>query len=451
MCDTTQGTRMNDSFAPLQQAHLDGLERYYAERLSALGYDGVWLFSGRPLLHFGDDQYASYSSFGHFQHWTGQPGMAHCWLRIIPGKRPTLFLHAPDDFWHLPTRLPDEAWTERMEIVVGRFETPPPTTPGRFAVLGDLDSATAQALGAELNPAALWQALDEARVRKSDFEIACLMEANRQAMVGHLAARNAFLAGGAELDVQLAYLGASRQRESEVPYGNIVGINAHGSVLHYQHYEVRPPARRHSLLVDAGARHRGYCADITRTWAGADADPLFADLIRGMTELKQRLVAELRPGLSYVVLHMAMHEGLAKLLRDSGLITRSPEAAVNEGVTYAFCPHGLGHLLGLQVHDVAGRRAADGSSLPPPPAHPALRLTRDLEPGMVLTIEPGLYFIPMLLEPLKAQPQGKTIDWTRVARLAPHGGIRIEDNLLITADAALNLTPDEREVEARVR
>lgn len=440
---------MNDPYAPLQHAHLDALEQRYAERLSSLGYDGVWLFSGRPALHFGDDQHASFCSFGHFQHWTGQPGMAHCWLRIMPGKRPALFLHAPDDFWHLPARLPDEAWTERMEIVIGRFETPPPRAPGRFALLGDVDPAVAEALGAEPNPPSLWAALDETRVRKSDYEITCLREANRQAVAGHLAARAAFLAGGAELDVQLAYLGASRQRESEVPYGNIVGINEHASVLHYQHYEVRPAARTHSLLVDAGARHRGYCADVTRTWPGVHADPLFADLIHGMNGLKQRLIAELRPGCSFVALHLRMHEALAELLRESGLIACQPETAVSQGVTRAFCPHGLGHLLGIQVHDVGGRRGADGTSLPPPQAHPALRLTRELEPGMVLTIEPGLYFIPMLLEPLKAGPQGRLIDWALVERLAPHGGIRSEDNLLVTAGASVNLTPHEREAEAR--
>ncbi len=442
---------MHDPFALLQHAHLDALEQCYAERLSSLGYDGVWLFSGRPAPHFGDDQHASFCSFGHFQHWTGQPGMAHCWLRIMPGKRPTLFLHAPDDFWHLPARLPEEAWTERMEIVIGRFETPPSPAPGRFALLGDVDPASAEWLGAELNPAPLWAALDETRVRKSDYEVACLREANRQAMAGHVAARDNFLAGGAELDIQLAYLGASRQRESEVPYSNIVGVNEHASVLHYQHYEVQPAAPRRSLLVDAGARHRGYCADVTRTWPGADADPLFADLILGMTQLKQRLVAELRPGLSFVALHLRMHQALAGLLRECGLITCSPEAAVKQGVTRAFCPHGLGHLLGIQVHDVGGRRGADGTSLPPPQAHPPLRLTRDLEPGMVLTIEPGLYFIPMLLEPLEAQPQGQVIDWALVERLAPHGGIRSEDNLLITANASQNLTPHDRETGAWAR
>ncbi len=113
---------------------------------------------------------------------------------------------------------------------------------------------------------------------------------------------------------------------------------------------------------------------------------------------------------------------------------------MESGLTRAFCPHGLGHLLGVQVHDVAGRVDAAGRPPPPPEAHPALRLTRSLEAGMVVTIEPGLYVIPMLLAPTVG---GSDVDWGLVERLAGHGGIRIEDNLVVTADGARNLTPSD--------
>ncbi|MCE8015123.1 Xaa-Pro dipeptidase [Halomonas sp. MCCC 1A17488] len=434
---------MADPLATLQQQHLQALERHYVETLAALGYDGVLIYSGRPALHFGDDQYASFCSYGHFQHWTGQAGLAHSWLLIRPGRRPVCYLHAPDDFWHLPAQLPDEAWTERLEVIPGRYdEAPPIAAGGRLAVVGDVSAATSAALGAELNPAALLTALDEGRVRKSDYEVACLGEANRMAGLGHRAAREAFLAGGSELDVHLAYLQASRQRESELPYGNIVGSGAHAAVLHYQHYDTQAPRERYSLLVDAGHRHRGYCADITRTWAGADAEPLFGDLVAGMHDIKQRLVEAVAPGVDFVELHERMHCLLGELLVASGLVTGSAETAVESGITRAFCPHGLGHLLGIQVHDVAGRRASDGTALPPPAQHPALRLTRELEAGMAVTIEPGLYVIPMLLEPLTSGPAGRHLNRASIERLAPHGGIRIEDNVVVTANSARNLTAD---------
>ncbi len=137
-----------------------------------------------------------------------------------------------------------------------------------------------------------------------------------------------------------------------------------------------------------------------------------------------------------------MHRLLGELLVESELVSGSAEAAVEGGITRAFCPHGLGHSLGVQVHDVAGRTTRDGTPLPPPIQHPALRLTRELEAGMVVTIEPGLYIIPMLLEPLEADPTGRHVNCALVERLAPHGGIRLEDNVAVTTDTARNLTAE---------
>ncbi|MDY7117188.1 Xaa-Pro dipeptidase [Halomonas sp. SSL-5] len=422
---------MTDSLDSLQQRHLEALEAAYAQVLERLGLDGVLIHSGRPRCHFADDQEASFAAFGHFMHWTGQAQLAHSWLLVRPGRAPRLYLHAPDDFWHLPATLPEEAWVARFEVERGRFETPPTLPAGRFAVIGDVDAADA-------NPPGLVAALNELRVCKSEYEMACIAEANRRALQGHAAARRCLLDGGAELDIQLAYLGTSRQRENELPYANIIGANAHGGVLHYQHYDRQAPVRRRSLLVDAGHRQRGYCADITRTWAGPDADPAFQPLIDGVTAIKERLAAALAPGVEFVVLQERMHQLLGALLVDQGVVRCTPEAAVESGLTRAFCPHGLGHLLGVQVHDVAGRVDATGRPLPPPQAHPALRLTRTLAPGMVVTIEPGLYVIPMLLAPHRGRDD---VDWGVVDRLADHGGIRIEDNLAVTAEGAHNLTP----------
>ncbi|SEK24418.1 Xaa-Pro dipeptidase [Halomonas daqiaonensis] len=437
------GTVTTSALASLQRNHLAALQQAYDEMLTRLGLDGVLLYSGHPRRHFADDQEASFAAYGHFMHWTGQVDLVRSWLLIRPGKRPRFKVHAPDDFWHLPASLPDEAWVTTFDIEMSRDDAPPTLPAGRFAVLGDVSTSLAEALGVDCNPAPLVGALDEGRVRKSDYEIACLHSANQQAMAGHRAARRAFLEGGAELDIQLAYLGASRQRETALPYASIVGVNAHGGVLHYQHYDTFPPARRRSLLLDAGHRHRGYCADITRTWAGPGADTAFASLIEGVTAMQQRLIEALAPGVDYVDLHQWMHLALGELLAEQDMVHCTPEAAVAQGITRAFCPHGLGHSLGLQVHDVAGRVDGAGRPLPPPERDPALRLTRKLEAGMVVTMEPGLYVIPMLLAPLKEGTAGRDIDWRLVERLADHGGIRIEDNVVITPTGYDNLTPPE--------
>ena len=154
-------------------------------------------------------------------------------------------------------------------------------------------------------------------------------------------------------------------------------------------------------------------------------------------------VATVRAGTSYADLHVQAHHQLAGVLKQHGLIRMSAESAVESGVTRAFFPHGLGHSIGLQVHDVGGFAKNDrGETVARPEGHPFLRMTRTLEPGMVVTIEPGLYFIDMLLDELRETPVSNDIDWARVEALKPYGGIRIEDDVLCTDGAPENLTRD---------
>ena len=142
-------------------------------------------------------------------------------------------------------------------------------------------------------------------------------------------------------------------------------------------------------------------------------------------------------------IHLDAHLALSGVLRDFGVLRISPEQAVETGVSAAFFPHGIGHGIGLQVHDVGGFAASDaGGTIAKPKGHPFLRLTRVLEPGMVVTIEPGVYFIDMLLEDLKTNGQGDAVDWDRVEAFRPYGGIRIEDNVVCTDGAPENLTRD---------
>jgi len=131
------------------------------------------------------------------------------------------------------------------------------------------------------------------------------------------------------------------------------------------------------------------------------------------------------------------------VLRDADLIQCSAAAAVEKGVTRVFLPHGIGHLLGLEVHDVGGlMRSAEGGEIERPEGHPYLRLTRVLETGFVVTMEPGVYFIPQLLQAARSDERGRHINWPRVEALARFGGIRIEDDLAVTATGCENLTRD---------
>ncbi|WP_062374642.1 Xaa-Pro dipeptidase [Halomonas sp. KX33721] len=423
-----------------QREHIASLQRAYQQCLANHQLDSLAIYSGHARYHFADDHTTTFQAYGHFIHWVGMADVQHSWLVIQSNQRPQLYLYAPADFWHLPTQLPEEPWVAEFDVHLCSDKITPPLS-GRATVIGDvteLESTAQLANVATLQPEALVRELDELRMTKSAYEIACLREANRLAVAGHQAANAAFIGAAAELDVQLAYLAASRQRESEVPYQNIIGLNEHAGVLHYQHYDLSAPKQRYSLLVDAGRRFRGYCADITRTYTGPDAPSEFGALITAMHSLKDELIAHIAPGVDFVALHEKMHQGLADILVAHGLYNGSAESAVEAGITRAFCPHGLGHSLGIQVHDVAGLRQPDGTPSPAPNAHPALRLTRPLQPGMVVTIEPGLYFIPMLLAPLRNQSH--PVNWTLVDQLAVCGGIRIEDNILVTDSGSDNLT-----------
>jgi Xaa-Pro dipeptidase len=276
------------------------------------------------------------------------------------------------------------------------------------------------------------------RARKTDYEVACMRAANTIAARGHSRIAAAFGDGLSELALHGLYCDATRQRETELPYSNIVALNEHGAVLHYQHLEHAAPTDVRSLLIDAGADFCGYAADVTRTWT--TTGPRFQPLIDSMDRLQQTLCTEVRSGVDFVALNERAHELLADVLVAHRLANCSAAEALESGLTRTFLPHGLGHLLGLQVHVAGGRQVSpDGEIKDPPVTHPFLRLTRVLEPGFVVTIEPGLYFIPSLLQALDSGARNR-VNWATVETLIPYGGIRIEDNVLVDEAKHRNLT-----------
>ncbi|MGL5396709.1 MAG: M24 family metallopeptidase, partial [Shewanella sp.] len=153
------------------------------------------------------------------------------------------------------------------------------------------------------------------------------------------------------------------------------------------------------------------------------------------------LIDMMRPGVRYPDLHLATHGKVAQMLLDFELATGDAQGLVDQGITSAFFPHGLGHMLGLQVHDVGGFAFDErGTHIPAPEAHPFLRCTRILAPNQVLTMEPGLYIIDTLLNELKQDSRGRQINWNTVDELRPFGGIRIEDNVIVHQDRNENMT-----------
>jgi Xaa-Pro dipeptidase len=435
---------MTTSLAATFAEHVQTLSDRMAHALQAAQLDGVAIYSGRAPMQFLDDQPYPFKVNPHFKAWVPLLDTPESWVVFVPGEKPKLVLYQPDDYWHKPPALPRSEWIAHFEVAVIRAPAEARqhvARPGRMGFIGPMQPEFAQWGFAAVNADGLLHRLHYQRAVKTAYEIECIRRANALGVLGHRAAEAAFRAGASEFEIHLEYLRATGLAEEELPYRNIVAINSNAAVLHYQHLERHraTEVERHAFLIDAGAQFRGYASDITRTHAYQTGE--FEALIQAMEDVQQALCAQVLPGTDYVSLHLNAHHAIAQLLRDADFIECAPEDAVERGVSAIFFPHGVGHLLGLQVHDVAGFTTdVDGTQRPAPPAHPALRLTRTLAPGFVVTIEPGIYFIDSLLRQAHAGPHRDAINWRMVERYRRYGGIRIEDDVLCTTGTPENLT-----------
>lgn len=434
-------SELDASFGP----HLETIADRTARALEQSGFSSLLVHSGSLQTVFADDRTYPFEAHAPFKVWAPLSDAPDSFVYFQPGRRPKLLLHAPADYWYKPAALPRSYWTRHFDVCpvasLAEARAALPPSLDQTAYIGDALAELATWGVPAVNPTQLMRRLDFPRAAKTPYELHCLREANRLAAKGHVAAAEAFHSGATEFEIELAFLRACGMREQELPYNPIVALNESGAVLHYQVLEKAAPAERHSLLIDAGAEFAGYASDITRTYSYRDAD--FATLIQAMDELQRRLCAGIRPQVDWKEVHLEAHRLTAGVLRDAEIITCGAGEAVAKGITSVFLPHGIGHLLGLEVHDVGGlMRNAEGDEIPRPPGHPYLRLTRVLEEGFVVTMEPGIYFIDPLLERARGDQRASGINWSRIESLRRFGGIRIEDDLAVTCAGCENLTRD---------
>ena len=434
-------------FHALYADHLAMMKRRADEALARGGFDHLVVPSGTLHYQVFDDRDYPYAVNPQFKAWLPLTRVPNSWLVYTPGHRPKVIFHQPFDYWHVVPDAPSGWWVEHFDIHIIRKPEEAlallPRPAARCAILGEPQSTLGAAADERYtpnNPEAVINYLEYQRSYKTPYEIALMREAQHLAVRGHRAAEAAFREGKSEFAIHMAYCGAVGQDLGELPYNNIVALNEHGAVLHYTELGRSAPAQSRSFLIDAGASFHGYASDITRTYA-ADTSSEFQSLIDAVDIAQIKMGEGVRTGVDYKQLHINAHLALMGILKDFGVITVSPEAALETGVSAAFFPHGLGHPIGLQVHDVAGFAESDrGGKIARPAGHPYLRMTRVLEPGMVVTIEPGLYFIDLLLEEVKKNGHTASVDWARVDAFRPYGGIRIEDEVLCTGGDADNLT-----------
>lgn len=438
-----------ESLVTLYQGHLKTLQERAQQVLARFKLDAMLIHSGELMTVFLDDHHYPFKVNPQFKAWVPVTSVPNCWLWIDGVNKPKLWFYSPVDYWHKVEPLPQSFWTDEVELIAltsaEDIDRLLPAQRQSVAYIGPVPQRAAQ-LGIKsdlINPQGAIDFLHYYRSYKTDYELYCLREAQKSAVVGHKAAKEAFLSGMSEFDINNAYLSATGHRDTDVPYGNIIALNEHAAVLHYTQLDLLPPEHSRSFLIDAGTEYNGYAADLTRTYAAHD-DNEYAQLIKAMNTEELALIDTLKAGVRYSEYHQQMHQRLAKLLLKFQLVKGiSEEAMIADDLTGPFMPHGLGHPLGLQVHDVAGFMQDDkGTHLPAPAQYPFLRCTRVLEPGMVLTIEPGIYFIDSLLAPWREGKFSHYFDWDRIDALKPYGGIRIEDNVVIQQNGVENMTRD---------
>lgn len=433
------------SYQALYPEHIAVLQARVKEALERESIDGLVIHSGQSKRLFLDDNYYPFKVNPQFKAWLPVVDNPHCWLVVNGIDKPKLIFYRPLDFWHKVPPEPDEFWTACFDVVIltkpGLVEKHLPYDKLKYAYIGEYIEV-ASALGFyNVNPDRVLNYLDFQRAYKTDYELACMRRANDIAVSGHTAALAAFQKGESEFSINQAYNLATQQGDNDVPYTGIVALNENCSILHYMQYNTHVPAHHRSFLIDAGASFNGYAADITRTYAAERG--IFSGLIKELDSLTLTLIDALKPNVNYASVHELAHKGIADILVAAGLVNLTATDCLEAGITKTFFPHGIGHLLGLQVHDVGGLVKDDrGIPNPAPNEHPFLRCTRVIAPRQVFTIEPGLYFIDSLLAELKSSPESKFINWNCVDELRPFGGIRIEDNVVVHREYNENMTRD---------
>ncbi len=435
----------NPALSALYAEHIEIIAARHDHALEEAGASHAVIYSGNPRIAFFDDYQMPFKPNPHFVNWAPLTRLPFSYIVYTPGETPLLIYFQPHDYWHVVPGTPDGYWTDQFDIrIVHSLDDVAEHLPKdreKCIVVGEIiDDALLYGIE-RVNPTTATNILHYGRGVKTPYEVEIMRLASLRGATGHVAAEAAFREGLSEFEVHRAYCKAVSHTDPELPYGNIVALNDHGAVLHYTDLDRHAPSELHSFLIDAGAQVHGYASDITRTYSSADQR--FQDLIERMETMEQEIVSRVQAGVDYRELQIATHTLLAEVLVDAELATGDAATLLETGVTSAFFPHGLGHLLGIQVHDVGGfMENESGTIIDPPSGHPFLRLTRVLEENMVLTIEPGLYVIDMLLENLRGTAAENHVNWTTVDWLRPFGGIRIEDNIRVLVNDRENLTRD---------
>ena len=312
------------------------------------------------------------------------------------------------------------------------------------------NAEAARLSGAALDPTVpsgslrLRDAVIALRSRRDAQELAAMRRAVDVTAVAHRAGMAATLPGRSEYDVHAAIEAVFAASGMGPAYPSIVTVR--GEVLH-GHAQGATLEDGDLLLVDAGAEEPGgYASDVTRTWpVSGRFSPRQRAVYDAVLAANLASTALVRAGIRFLDVHMESARVLCAFARDEGLLRGDLDGLVERGAHAVFFPHGVGHLLGLDVHDMEA--FGDAAGYGPGRQRSAqfglsyLRLDRDLEPGMVVTVEPGFYVVPAILRDAALHEQlGDCVDWQAAEGWIGFGGVRIEDDVVVTEGAPENLS-----------
>lgn len=284
-------------------------------------------------------------------------------------------------------------------------------------------------------------ALRHARRPKEAGELELMRRAAIATAEGYAAVQPFLTAGVSERRMQVELeAGFFRGGGDKTGYDTIIGVAAQAAVFHGSPSTARVAKDDDFVLIDAGAQLERYVIDVTRTYVvGGQPSAFQRDLYHAVKNAHARACAKCVNGAEWKDIHFGAAVDMLGSLVDMGVMKGNPASLVEQDAHMLFYPHGIGHMVGLGVRDGSGLEP--GRAKDPRPCLRSLRMDLVLRPGYTVTIEPGLYLIPALInDPVRREKYRDCVNWPLVEQHLHLGGVRIEDNLLVTEAAPLNLT-----------
>ncbi|KAE8389885.1 peptidase M24, structural domain-containing protein [Aspergillus alliaceus] len=425
---------------------------------------GLIYLVGQPVLNWGDsDQPQPFRQRRYFYYLSGidEPD---CYL-TYDIRADLLTLYVPDfdlhrAIWMGPTLTVEEAHKQSDVDRVSYFAALQPelecwaskyneTYP--IYILHENQKPVIPSKRLYLDDERLLSAMNAARVIKDEYELRMIRQANYISGLAHRKVLEDIHRMSTEAEIESSFLatcvshGAKNQS-----YAIIAGSGQNAAVLHYVKND-EPLDGRQLVCLDAGAEWKCYASDVTRTiplWTDWPSEHA-RDIYRVVEEMQEECIRRIRKGVRFRDLQLLAHDIAIKGLQKLDILTAgSPGEIYNSGASAVFFPHGLGHHVGLEVHDVSERpiTALDGKQTYPssqnfvPPLDDSSWSVPLLDEGMVVTIEPGIYFNRLALLNAQNLPLAKYINFDVAEKYIPIGGVRIEDDILVTAEGYENLT-----------